>query len=57
MDFRHHVKCTVHIVLGVVIIGIVYQHLPDPSNPPPEKKITPGREKTRTLGLYDRTAF
>ena len=33
MDFRHHVKCTVHVVLGVAIIGIVYQHLPSAVSP------------------------
>src|SRR5699024_4386584 len=44
MDFRHHVKCTVHVVLGVVIIGIVYQHLPVRSQPPKDDKMPPGRE-------------
>ena len=57
MDFRHHVKCTVHVVLGVAIIGIVYQHLPVRSQPPQDDKMPPGRESSGTLGGDDRTAF
>ena len=38
MDFRHHVKCTVHIVLGLAVIGIIDQHLPVCGQPAQDNK-------------------
>lgn len=40
MDFRHHVKCTVHIVLGLAVIGIIDQHLPVCGQPAQDNKVS-----------------
>ena len=57
MDFRHHVKCTVHVVLGVAIIGIVYQHLPVCGQATENNKMPAAGKQPRSLGGDHRLPF
>ena len=57
MDFRHHIKFTVNIVLCVTVIGIIDQYLAVCRNTSEYDEVSAAGEKSCPLRGDDRTAF